>query len=152
MFYHLVCSTENNAIGYKGLMPWHGIIKPPDFSIITNGDPIIISKQAFENFGYRLYKAKRVLLISRETMTLEQALTETQDEKIVFIAGGLSIFQQTMGVIGGIWQIKIRGKFSGDTYYPEIPKNMKFVMARNYESDKTSYLYERVETENESIT
>lgn len=148
MFCHLVCTAGKNLIGSKDHLPWNGEIKAHDLEIYTNGDPVIISKKSFENFGYRLYSGKKILLVSRETMSLEEALTETQDEKLVFIAGGLSLFNQTFPIISSIWNIRIAGNYNGDTYYTDIPKDMKFVMARTYTKNLTGYLYERVNIEN----
>lgn len=81
------------------------------------------------------YIAKRIILISRSAMTLEEAMTQTQGEDRVFIVGGQSIFEQTIEIISGIWMVRMYQNYNGDAFYPRLPDDMKLVKIMPYGSE-----------------
>lgn len=119
MFYHLVALGRNNQIGLDHKWPWYLRYFPQ----LTQGHTIIISKKMYEEIGNK-YLAKKVMIVSRTTMTLEAAMAETQEEGKVFIIGGLSIFLQTMPMIDGIYMARTEIDLDNRILYPEIPMNM----------------------------
>lgn len=104
-----------------------------------------MSEKSYYAFGRLKYLAKKIILISKNTMTLEKALTKTQDEDEVFIAGGLSLFQQTLPFVQGVYMNRIHRDFVGEVHYPQMPKELKLQYIQPYEQDPEVALhyYER---------
>lgn len=82
-----------------------------------------MSRKSYEKLGSK-YVCKNLSLVGSKDQTLEDALTDTQDEPYVYIAGGQSIFRQTMHMVHGIFLIELQSDYLGDAFYPDLPSDM----------------------------
>lgn len=147
MLYHIVGMTNDGIIGNGPTPPWfdpesHGRY----FENLTKNHTIIMSKKSYDAFGYLKYLAKKIIVVSRSGVTLEEALCQTQDEYAVFIAGGFDIYRQTIRFIDGIFMDRTFHKYKGDVCYPMIPADMKLQWIKPYEEDPkvSQYYYQRI--------
>lgn len=145
MLFHLVSMTHDGIIGKNGTPPWYQESSERYFEQITRNHTIIMGRKSYEAFGYHKYMAKKIIVVSRAGVSLEEALCETQDEPKVFIAGGLSLYQQTMSFVDGIYMNRIFHKYRGNILYPQIHFDIKLKHVEPYEDDPevSLYYYER---------
>jgi dihydrofolate reductase len=132
VLYHIVAMAENRVIGANGRLPWHFSSDLKFFKQTTMGNTIIMGRKTFDSIGKPL-PGRENFVLSRSPQKIEgvtsfasinEALGTVKTEK-AFIIGGAEIFKQTMSQIDGIYLTQIHGKFEGDVYYPEIPKEFK---------------------------
>ncbi len=140
--YSLIAAVADNlAIGKNNKMPWH---VPEDlklFKRLTTGNIIIMGRSTFESVGGVLpgrttivvtrnpegfiskHRAEQLLSAKSIDEALEKA-SEISDEaaepKTVFIAGGASIYAQTIAGAEELYISRIPGSFEGDTFFPEF--------------------------------
>lgn len=131
MFYHIVTVTNNNIMGFQNRMPWH--IRPETniFKEIVKDETIIMSRNTAQITG-NFWNKNRNLIVSKQSLSLKEALSMTYDDKRTFIIGGQSIFEQTLEVIEGIWITKLCIDCRGDSYYPRIPADMLLKSKHNF--------------------
>lgn len=125
MFFHVVAAANNNVIGKAGKLPWKIQADLEWFRQLTWGHAVIMGRKTFEGLGRTPLEGRKNYIVSHYGMTLREALTETQDEEKVFIIGGQTLYEQTLDIVKGIWMTRIEADFDGDTFYPDVPKDMK---------------------------
>lgn len=146
MFYHLVFMGKNGVIGLGNKPPWYRKRSTQRYyPELTKDHSMIMSEKSFNNFAYHKYVAKKIILVSQKICTLKDAMTQTQDEEPVFIAGGKSLYAQTMHMVHGIYLIKIFKNFIGNVFYPNIPADMhfKYAVPNPNDDDVVFFYYER---------
>ena len=151
---HIVAASENNVIGSNGDMPWH---LPNDFKYFKNktwGMPVIMGRKSYDALKESL-PGRINIVVTRKTdfhpqdafvfNTIEDAIAKAKesDAKEIFIIGGGEIFKQTMDIVSRIYLTRVHTTLEGDTYYPEINKNIwKLVGAQSFPADdKNNYPY-----------
>ena len=154
---HIVAASENNVIGAGGDMPWH---LPNDFKYFKNktwGLPVIMGRKSYEALKKSLpgrinivvtkrtdFKPKHVFVLNNIQDAIAKA--KESDAKEIFIIGGGEIFKQTIDLVSRIYLTRVHAVIEGDTFYPEINKNIwKLVSEQSFPADENnnySYTFE----------
>ncbi|MEP6927946.1 MAG: dihydrofolate reductase [Ginsengibacter sp.] len=165
MLSHIVAASENNVIGSKNELPWH---LPDDFKYFKNktwGMPVIMGRKSYESLKKSLpgrinivvtsktnWKPEDVFIVNNIDDAIERA--KESDAKEIFIIGGGEIFKQTIDIISKIYLTRVHATVEGDTYYPEIKKDIwKLVDEQSFPADeKNNYAYTFEVWEKNSVT
>lgn len=131
--------AENNVIGNEGSMPW-GRLKEDmkHFRNMTMGHPVIMGRKTFESilssYGKPLDGRTNIVLTSRRGFqhddvavfnTLETALDHARSlSETSFVIGGQAIYEQTIQLADRLEITKIKERYGGDKYFPEIDMNV----------------------------
>ena len=119
----------NHVIGAGDQMPWWVPEEYQQFLNFISGQTVIIGRKSYDIFSKDL-PSKRNFVISRQKKfyaraivfpSLDKALREASiyDEDI-YIAGGATIYEQTMDVADRMYLSYIKGDFKGDVYFPRF--------------------------------
>lgn len=133
--------AENRVIGRGNTMPWSIKGNLVHFKEITMGWPCIMGRKTWESLPKKPLPGRLNIVVS-STMAVssvpecehcpqEQApatifgsLTAAVDHcashEKVFICGGESIYRQTLSFADKIDLTLIKGRYEGDTFFPEI--------------------------------
>lgn len=151
--------AENNVIGNEGSMPW-GRLKEDmkHFRNMTMGHPVIMGRKTFESilssYGKPLDGRTNIVLTSRRVFQhegavvfnrLENALdyTRSLSEKS-FVIGGQTIYEQTIQLADCLEITKIKGRYEGDKYFPEIDMDIwRLIAVENTDKNYDFLSYRR---------
>ena len=94
-------AAENNAIGYRGLIPWHIRADFQYFKRTTMGHPVIMGLATWRSFHDRCLPGRRNLVVTDQPLTEADRASgaeffSTPDEALAAAAGSGEIF-----IIGG---------------------------------------------------
>ncbi|MFA6547538.1 MAG: dihydrofolate reductase [Candidatus Magasanikbacteria bacterium] len=129
--------AENNCIGKNNKIPWN---IPEDFQYfkkMTLGKTCIMGQATFESIisyiGKPLPGRQNVVVTLdknysapegvRVFYSLDDAFEKLKDED-VFICGGASIYRQTIDRVDTLYITQVHQSPDGDTFFPEIDKNI----------------------------
>ncbi len=136
MKYKAIAAADENMLIGNGLeIPWHIADDFKHFKSTTMGGVILFGKNTWLSLGKRPLKGRLNAVLSR-------SLTETppenamyfkskadfdkyfeNDPRDVWICGGANIYKQFLPDCSEIILSKIKGKFNGDTFFPDISKS-----------------------------
>ena len=126
-------AAENNAIGYRGLIPWHISADFQYFKRITMGHPVIMGLATWRSFNGRPLPGRRTLVVSDQPVTEADRASGAEffsspDEALAAAAGAREIF-----IIGGGMSytfINAMGHEIGDSIFePDMVDNAKEILA-----------------------
>ena len=146
--------TEKRVIGNKNRIPWRIKDDLLHFKHLTLHHTVIMGRATFDSLmGYYKKSGKplpdrRHVIVSRDTNytvdlpgcfvahSVEDALqlatgpvakSGLEREEEVFVSGGASIFEQTIGRADKLYLTIVHGEFEGDTYFPDYSAFKKVV-------------------------
>ena len=147
--FHIVAASENNVIGKDNELPWR---LPRDFKYFKNktwGMPVIMGRNTYESMKKDLPGRMNIVITSRKdwhpenvaiTNSINDAISKAKesDTKEIFIIGGGEIFKNTMDIVDRIYLTRVHTVIeNGDTFYPEIDKNLwKMTSASSFPADE----------------
>lgn len=121
--------SYDRVIGAGDGMPWRVPDEYRQYLSFIEGQTVIMGRRTFEIFGDDLTSA-HTLVVSRaaEKLTgavvcgsVESALARARKlGRTIFVAGGGSIYRQTLSLADALYLSYIKGAFSGDTFFPEF--------------------------------
>ncbi len=111
---HIVAQAEDGTIGNNGSMPWRLPKELSNFKRLTLGYPVIMGRKTFESIPHTL-SGRRSLVVSKnsEFSSVEAALLSCVRDKVVFIIGGKSIYEQTIDQVDVVFRTKVHACFPG---------------------------------------
>jgi len=129
--------ADNNCIGKNNKIPWN---VPEDFQYfkkMTLGKTCLMGQATFESIigylGKPLPGRQTVVLTLKKDYhapdgvrvfhSLEEAFSQLKNEDI-YICGGASIYKQTINLADVLYITEIHQSPDGDTFFPEIDKNI----------------------------
>jgi len=125
----IAAMCENGVIGKDGKMPWNLPEELAHFKRTTLGNPVLMGRKTFEAIG-KILHGRINLVLSRKMKKIERNLFffDSLDEAFnfavknnherIFVAGGESVFRQTIGVADELILSVVRGNYDGDTFFP----------------------------------
>lgn len=146
--------TEKRVIGNKNKIPWHIKDDLLHFKNLTLHHTVIMGRTTFDSLiGYYKKSGKslpdrRHIIVSRDTnyvldlpdcfvahsvdealkLAIEKESAGGQErEGEVFVSGGASIFEQTIGRADKLHLTIVHGEFEGDTYFPDYSEFKKII-------------------------
>lgn len=122
---------KNGLIGKNDRLPWR---LPNDlrfFKEKTVNNTIVMGRKTFEGMGGRPLPNRQTIVLSRNTdyqndqvlvmHSLEEVLNYSQQtERITYIAGGSSVYQEFLPYCDFLYRTTIDHVFEGDAYFPSI--------------------------------
>jgi dihydrofolate reductase len=124
---------QENAIGKNGEIPWHYPEDLKHFRNLTKGETVIMGRKTYFSLpeDFRPLPERENIVLTRgnpevdESVkvmnSLEEAYESAENEK-VFIAGGASIYKQTLKEADEMILTRVPGTYDGDTFFPDWDK------------------------------
>lgn len=110
-------------------MPWSLPADLKRFKEITIGSPVIMGRNTYESIGSPL-PGRLNIIISRNPLyvqsgclvfaSIQNAIESCQLIEEVFVIGGATLYEQTIGYADKIYLTEIHEEFKADTFFPEI--------------------------------
>jgi len=151
----IVAASENNAIGNKGIMPWHLRADLQNFKALTMGHTVIMGRKTYESIGRPLPGRRNLVVthnalfhISPEVMQNLKTGTTIEvyyelDEAIekapadAFIMGGAQIYNQVWGDADCIYLTRVHTVVEEfDAAIPPIPAGFTLVSSQDVPADE----------------
>lgn len=147
---HIVARSENNAIGFKGQIPWKISADLKYFKSVTTGHHVIMGRKTYESIGKPLPGRMNIIISSK--LKLDEENVKTFDDVIaalaycrehpfqnkneIFVIGGGQIYEATASIAEKIYLTEVHATIKGDTFY-EIPDEETFreVSRQDHEGD-----------------
>lgn len=157
----IVACSENNAIGYKGNMPWHLSGDLKYFKAVTTGHTVIMGRKTYESIGKPLPNRHNIV-VTRDTSyaipeevlmamkegtsvaictSLEEAMTQAGDDAIIM--GGAQIYNQAWDKADKFYITRVHTHIDEfDASVPDVPSEFKLVSSEKHSADeKNDYDY-----------
>lgn len=127
----IVAFDEEGAIGKNGEIPWHHSADLKHFREKTTGHCVLMGRKTYESLpeDYRPLPDRENIVLTRsefdpedDSVKVANSLEEAYsiaDCKKIFIAGGASIYEQTLDEADKMVVTEIPGVHDGDTFFPE---------------------------------
>lgn len=127
----IVALADDRVIGHNNQLIWHMPADLKHFRRLTMGHTLIMGRKTYESIGKPL-KGRSTIVVSRQqgydakgcevAGSLHEAIGMAEPGRDVFIAGGGQIYEQAMHMkeVSTIYLTRIYGRFTGDTFFPEI--------------------------------
>ncbi|MDX2097733.1 MAG: dihydrofolate reductase [Leptolyngbyaceae cyanobacterium bins.59] len=155
-------AESNRVIGKQGKLPWHIPVDLQHFKHLTMGHTVLLGRKTWElDLQQRPLPGRHTLIVSAslaETCTtgttndrpwtlvirnsLEAALAWASDQEKVFIAGGASLYAQTLHQVDRLELTIVEGQFTGDTFFPEYQSLMGTLFQRTQIESHPGYRFE----------
>lgn len=120
----IAAMDKHRAIGFAGHLPWRLLEELRHFKKMTMGKPVIMGRKTYDSLGGKTLPGRELLVLSREGLSLEAALAQTQDAPEVMIAGGGEIFRQALPMATHMILSTIEGNYPGDVYFPDFDRQI----------------------------
>ena len=126
----IAAMDEENAIGKNGEIPWHYPEDMKHFRKLTTGNTVIMGRKTYFSLpeDFRPLPDRENIVLTRgdpeidESVkvvnSLEEAYQSAENQKI-FIAGGASVYEQTLKEADEMVLTRVPGKHYGDTFFPD---------------------------------
>jgi|SRR3989338_4961275 len=128
--------SAGNVIGHANNLPWHIPEDIAYFKKLTIGKIVLMGRKTWESIPakFRPLPKRKNIVITRQPnypvpagvavfATIKAALSAHAGEEIMVI-GGAEIYRQTIDRAATLYITHIRREFAGDTFFPEIDKNV----------------------------
>lgn len=129
----------DRAIGYQGKLPWQIPEDLARFKRLTLNHTLIMGRKTWElDLKKRPLPQRRMIVLSRSpyldlsspqqwhdpfevrvVRSLADAFALAANAERIFIAGGASVYEQTLGLADGLELTIVAGDYKGDVYFPE---------------------------------
>ncbi len=125
----IAAMARNRVIGRERALPWSIPEEYEQFLGLVRGQTVVLGRTSYEIFGpdltesnlivvsRKINAAKGARVFPRIESALEHACSNGEQ---VFIAGGASIYQQTLAMADAMYLSVIKGEFEGDTFFPDF--------------------------------
>lgn len=154
---------QEGLIGSDGKLPWNLPAEMKHFVQVTTGDVVIMGRKSYESIPHPPLKNRLNIVLTRNKdyhakgaiichskEEIMKILEGMDNQKIVHVIGGRSIFKLFINEVTVLYRTIIHEVFSGDTYMPRIDYE-KFdcidqadgLMNKDNQYPYTFYLYER---------
>lgn len=137
---------EEKAIGKNGEIPWHYPEDLKHFREKTTGYSVLMGRKTYESLpeDFRPLPERENIVLTRSNPefdesvkivnSLEEAYQSAENQKI-FIAGGSSVYEQTLADADKMILTRVPGKHDGDTFFPDWNEETWQLKSREDEGD-----------------
>lgn len=121
---------EEKAIGKYGEIPWHYPEDLKHFKERTTGHSVLMGRKTYESLSedFRPLPNRENIVLTRSgpefnesvkvVNSLKEAYKEAENKKL-FIAGGTSVYEQTLKDADKMILTRVPGTHDGDTFFPD---------------------------------
>jgi len=130
--YLVAAVAANGIIGANGKLPWHLPEDLKHFKQLTLGHPVIMGRKTWESLRGPLPGRENIVVSGRPgyqapgaavASSLDAALALCADEKVAFVIGGTSLFQEALPAASCLVMTEIKQDFPGDTWFPDYDRS-----------------------------
>lgn len=126
----IAAMDEEKAIGKDGKIPWHYPEDLKQFKDKTTGYSVLMGRKTYESLpeDFRPLPNRENIVLTRSNPdldervkivnSLDEAYEEAKNDKL-FIAGGASVYEQTLDSADKMVLTRIPEKHEGDTFFPD---------------------------------
>lgn len=126
----IAAMDEEDAIGKNGEIPWHYPEDMRHFKKKTKGNSVIMGRKTYFSLpeDFRPLPDRENIVLTKSdpeieksvkiVKSLEEAFDQASEQK-VFIAGGASVYRQTLDIADEMILTRVPGRHDGDTFFPE---------------------------------
>jgi len=127
----IAAMDEENAIGKDNEIPWHYPEDLKYFKEKTTGHSVLMGRKTYESLpeSFTPLPDRQNIVLTRSNPdlgesvkvanSLEEGFEIAENEK-VFIAGGASIYRQTLDLADKMLITRVPRDHNGDTFFPEF--------------------------------
>jgi dihydrofolate reductase len=128
----IAAMARNRVIGRENGLPWKLSADLKRFKALTSGQVLLMGRKTYESIG-RPLPGRITWVVSRQNVlsfsspevvhfrTLEEALERARGEsRRVVIAGGETLYRQTLPVVERLYLTVIDRDLEGDAHFPEL--------------------------------
>lgn len=150
----ITAMDKHRLIGANNGLPWDFPEDLKYFRKITTGHAVLMGYNTYLSIYNKLGKGlpNRInYVLTTETeipgdgiivSDLEALLNKYKDEEL-FVIGGRSVYQQFIDIADKLYITRIKGDFTGDTYFPEYDEsNFELVSSSGSTSAKDNLVFE----------
>ncbi len=131
-------AAENDAIGYKGLIPWHIRADFQYFKRITMGHPVVMGLATWRSFNGKPLPGRRNLVVSDQPVTEadrasgaeffpspDAALVAAAGSGQIFIIGGGMMYRQMIAKADRVYVTRVHTVVEpADAFFPAIDPDL----------------------------
>lgn len=148
----IVACDQNNAIGFKGLMPWHLKEDLLHFKAHTINNIVVMGRRTWQGLPIKPLPNRENIILSKDknfvvpSCKVINSISQIQfiptDGKTIFIIGGGQLYRQTIDMVDTILLTRIMHSFNSvDTFFPVIEKSIwSLVDSSEIKTDKETQL------------
>ncbi|MBQ2364299.1 MAG: dihydrofolate reductase [Alistipes sp.] len=156
----IVAIAQNGTIGDKNSLLWHIKEDMRFFRTTTSGHAVIMGRKTFESLGSKPLPKRTNIVITRQDVEFEGALTAHSLEEAVamaegddeiFVIGGAQIYAEALKLADRMYITRVERDYEGDTAFPEIDfsqwrlvGNERYERGEEYESPFAFQTYDRI--------
>jgi dihydrofolate reductase len=139
----IVAVAQNGTIGDKNSLLWHIKEDMRFFRTTTSGHAVIMGRKTFESLGSKPLPKRTNIVITRQDVefegaltahSLEEAIRMAEGDEEVFIIGGAQIYAQALECADRLYLTLVERDYEGDTSFPEIDyRYWQLVAEQRYE-------------------
>jgi len=157
----IAAMDEKRGIGKDNKIPWHireDLIK---LKRLTKDHVVILGRKTYDSMVFYYNRSgkpmpgKLYIVVTHDTgykpardnaitvRSVEEGIEKAkQDQNEIFIIGGQSIFEQTIGIADKLYLTIVEGDYSCDTFFPDYSafKKVVFEEAKEGEGHKYKFL------------
>tara|TARA_B100000401_G_scaffold30057_1_gene18014 strand:+ start:1088 stop:1972 length:885 start_codon:yes stop_codon:yes gene_type:complete len=129
----IAAASDNDVIGNDNKLIWHLSKDLIRFKNLTKGHHVIMGRKTFESMPKALPNRTNVVISRNKNYTaeniivvdsIENALKVCKNDPQPFIIGGGEIYKLGLQYAKRIELTRVHHNFEGDTFFPEINKNL----------------------------
>lgn len=142
----IAAMSQNRVIGVDGDLPWHYPKDMRRFKQFTSGNPVIFGRKTHENivssYGSTLPDRTHIVVTTTPNSgefaddvitagSVDEAISAgreicktTRQGSAIYIAGGESIYNQTIDIADQIELTEIHSVYDGDAFFPELDTDL----------------------------
>lgn len=158
-------AEANRVIGHNGHLPWSIPDDLQRFKALTWGHTVVFGRKTWEHdLQKRALPGRRNIVITRHPIQYLEAATQlppatalhfapsisaalegVEAGDTVFIAGGASIYAQTLPQADRFELTLVQGQFSGDTVFPEYEALLEQQFEQIFQESHAGFRFETYE-------
>jgi len=146
--------TGDRVIGKGGRLPWNIPEEYQHFLSLIRGATVIMGRRSYEVFGDDC-TCRHLVVVSSTLSHLSGAIVSHSVEDAIqvasdlgeriFIAGGSTIYAQTIGLVSDMYLSHIYKSYEGDSLFPVIDQSQWNVVRREPHKEFEFVVYARRE-------
>lgn len=146
----IVAIAQNGTIGDKNALLWHIKEDMRFFRTTTSGHAVVMGRKTFESLGSRPLPKRINIVITRQDIefegaltahSLEEAIRMADGDEEVFIIGGAQIYREALNVADRMYITRVMHDYEGDTSFPEIDFSEWKLVAEEHHDRGEEYEY-----------
>jgi dihydrofolate reductase len=161
----IVAISDNLVIGRGNEIPWHIVYDLKHFRRMTEGKTIIVGRTTFEQLrnayesrGKPMPDRNHIIVTSNHDYVVDlpkcfvvhsvpEAIEKAKEIETneVFVAGGASLFKQTIDCADRLYLTKVHITVDGDAFFPDYSRFSKIISEEQLEEGEYHFTYSVLE-------